>query len=217
MKPNLLRRPVAAEATRARRHVVFRRGVSHPAGPAISPELLQAARRMFLQNGTVEMRSLAREMNVGRATLYRWSGDRENLLSEVLLSLGLANLRYAERDTSTPPGARRVCDVTDLYLKRMRSNAGFEKFLRSEPEAAERVLMDPRGKLYRGWEAVWADFVRRVEEASDWRAPLATAKLSRIMMRVSNAFMLAGLHMRGKPDTETPGMVLRLVLGVALD
>jgi AcrR family transcriptional regulator len=162
------------------------------------------------------MRQLARELNVGRATLYRWAGDRENLLSDVLLSVGLANLRRAELDIRTPPGPQRVCDVTDLYLKRMRSNVSFEKFLRSEPDVAERVLMDPQGKLYRGWQAVWAEFVRRMEAASRWKAPLDAVELSRIMMRVSNAFMLAGLHVRGRPDTETPGMVLRLVLGLEL-
>jgi len=208
---------VAWTAKRAAKSEFPRFGKLHSASRPISEELLRASRRMFLRDGTLEMRSLARELGVGRATLYRWARDRENLLSEVLLSLGLANLEYAERDTKTPAGPRRVCDVTDLYLRRMRSNASFEKFIRLEREVAERVLMNPRGKLYRGWEAVWADFVRRVEESSGWKAPLAAPALSRIMMRVSNAFMLAGLHLHGRPDTETPTMVLRLVLGIATD
>jgi hypothetical protein len=55
-----------------------------------------------------------------------------------------------------------------------------------------------------------------MEAASRWKAPIDAVELSRIMMRVSNAFMLAGLHVRGRPDTETPGMVLRLVLGLEL-
>jgi AcrR family transcriptional regulator len=205
----------AAKRVAAAESDVPRLGRSHSASKPISAELLRASRRMFLRDGTLEMRSLARELNVGRATLYRWARDRENLLSEVLLSLGLANLKYAERDVNTPAGPRRVCDVTDLYLKRMRSNPSLEKFLRLERDVAERVMMNPRGKLYRGWESVWADFVRRVEQSSDWKAPLAAPALSRIMMRVSNAFMLAGLHLRGRPDTDTPSMVLRLILGIA--
>jgi AcrR family transcriptional regulator len=207
----------ASSAKRAAKSEFPRFGKLGSASKPISEELLRASRRMFLRDGTLEMRALARELKVGRATLYRWARDRENLLSEVLLSLGLANLKYAERDTNTQAGPRRVCDVTDLYLRRMRSNASFEKFVRLERDVAERVMMNPRGKLYRGWEAVWADFVRRVEESSGWKAPLAAPTLSRIMMRVSNAFMLAGLHMRGRPDTETPIMVLRLVLGIAHD
>jgi len=191
------------------------RGAGSAKEPA-SKEWLKVARRAFLRDGTLEMRSLARELKIGRATLYRWAGDRENLLSEVLLSLGLANLRHAELDTSTPPGPRRICDVTDLYLKRMRSNANFQKFLRSEAEVAERVMLDSQGKLYRGWQVVWADFVRRVEESSGWNAPVSAATLSRIMMRVSTAFMLSGLHVHDRPDTKTTAMVLHLILGTEL-
>jgi AcrR family transcriptional regulator len=189
-------------------------------GSAIEPlsaELLRVARRAFLRDGTLEMRSLARELKIGRATLYRWARDRENLLSEVLLSIGLANLRHAELDTGTPSGPRRICDVTDLYLKRMRANANFQKFLRSEPEVAERVMLDSRGKLYRGWQLVWADFVRRVEKSSRWTAPVPAATLARIMMRVSTAFMLSGLHVHDRPDTNTTSSVLRLILGIGIE
>ena len=70
--------------------------------PKVVPEeVVRAARKMFLATGSVEMRALARQIGVGRATLYRWNGSREEVLSEVLLSLGLANLERAEADVAT--------------------------------------------------------------------------------------------------------------------
>ena len=160
------------------------------------------------------MRALAKELGIGRATLYRKVSDRESLLGDVFLALGLASFRHAQDDVKTAPGPARVCDVTDLNLKRIRSNKSFEKFLREEPEVAARVLLDARGKVFRGWLVAWADFVRRVERDSAWKAPLGPDGLSRVMMRVSNAFIFGDVYAHDKPDTTTPGMVLRLMLRV---
>jgi AcrR family transcriptional regulator len=176
--------------------------------------VLATARAMFLREGRLDMRALAKDLGIGRATLYRKVSDREDLLGDVFLSLGLANFRHAQADTKTPPGPERICDVTDLNLERIRSNKSFERFLREEPEVAARVLLDARGKVYLGWLVAWADFVRRVEQASGWKAPLGPDALSQVMMRVSNAFIFADVYAHDKPDTTTPGTVLRLMLGV---
>jgi len=45
------------------------------------------ARRTFLDGDRVDMQALARTLNVDRATLYRWVGSREQLLTEILWSL----------------------------------------------------------------------------------------------------------------------------------
>jgi hypothetical protein len=40
--------------------------------PRLSPDdVLRAARRRFMASGTLEMRALARDLGIGRATLYR--------------------------------------------------------------------------------------------------------------------------------------------------
>ena len=56
-------------------------------GRAARPTALDAfrlARRAFLDGRRVDMGVLARELDVNRATLYRWVGTREHLLVEVL-------------------------------------------------------------------------------------------------------------------------------------
>src|SRR5262245_25508423 len=50
-------------------------------------DVLHAARRRFLRGERVDMNDLAREVGIGRATLYRWVGSRDQLLGEVLWSL----------------------------------------------------------------------------------------------------------------------------------
>jgi len=183
--------------------------------PKIVPaEVMRAAKRMFLASGSLEMRALARQLGVGRATLYRWNGGREELLSEVLLSLDLANLARAEADVTTEPGPRRFCDVHDLHLRRVSGNVSLRNFVRAEPETALRVLLDANGRVHIGVTRALADFIRRQEAASGWSAPLGPDGLAAVVSRLSEAFIYGDLIARAFPDAATPDAVLRMMLGV---
>src|SRR5690349_14386301 len=81
--------------------------------------VLSAARRVFLATGGLEMRALARELGIGRATLYRWRGGREALLGEVIATLGVANLHRVEREVALPPGPERICEIHAEHLRRV--------------------------------------------------------------------------------------------------
>ena len=183
--------------------------------PRLSPEqVLHAARRVFLATGTIEMRSLARELGIGRATLYRWRGGREALLSEVILSLGVANLRRAEADTDAPAGAERLCAVHDLHLRRISDSQAMRTFIRNEPDVASRVLLDGAGPVHVGVTKALEELIRRQEDESRWRAPLDPAALARAVSRLSEAFLYSDLIAHDRPDVATADFVLRMMLGV---
>lgn len=179
--------------------------------------VLRTAQRVFLATGSLEMRALARELGIGRATLYRWNRSRDELLSDVLLSLAQANLRRVERDVDTPPGALRICHVHDLHIRRISGNPSFRAFLRSEPDVASRLLLDVNGKVHRGVTNALADFLRRQEELSAWRAPIGVETFARVVSRMTETYIYADLIARGEPETETPDLVLRLMLGLPVE
>src|SRR5215471_2598920 len=168
--------------------------------------VLRTAVRVFMSTGSLEMRALARELGIGRATLYRWSRSREELLSDVLLALALANLRRVERDVETPPGALRVCHVHDLHIRRISGNASFRALIRCEPDVASRLLPDAHGRVHRGVTTALANFLRRQEAESDWRAPLGVDAFARVVSRMTETFLYADLIARGEPEVDTPDM-----------
>src|SRR4051794_41265359 len=55
------------------------------------------ARRKFLAAERLDMSGLADELGVNRVTLYRWVGSREQLLVEVIWSLGSRTLENVNR------------------------------------------------------------------------------------------------------------------------
>jgi AcrR family transcriptional regulator len=68
-------------------------------------DAFRLARRSFLAGDRVDMQALARALNVDRATLYRWVGSREQLLSEILWSLidpTIEKLRKAHCQPAAP-------------------------------------------------------------------------------------------------------------------
>src|ERR1700758_2573296 len=71
----------------------------------------RAARRMFLRGQRLDMRSLAAELSISRATPYRWGGHRERLLSDVRWSLSHELFEQAKADHRRKRGAQRVLAV----------------------------------------------------------------------------------------------------------
>lgn len=185
--------------------------------PRLPPEhVLRVARRVFMESGTLEMQSLARVLGIGRATLYRWRGDREAVLSEVIVSLGVANLLRCEAETTLPAGPERFCTVHDLHLRRISDSEAMRAFIRAEPEVASRVLLDGQGAVHVGVTRALADLIRRQEQESRWRAPMGADGLAAAVSRLSEAFLYSDLIAHDKPDVKTPDLVLRMMLGVPL-
>src|ERR1700756_2927787 len=74
------------------------------------PDALDAfpiARRWFTSGRRIEMRELAAELGVNRATLFRWVGSRDDLLAEILWSLAEPTLTIAV-DRAPGSGRQRI-------------------------------------------------------------------------------------------------------------
>jgi AcrR family transcriptional regulator len=122
---------------------------------------LRFARLQFERGDRIDMRTLAAALGVGRTTLYRWVGDREQLI-EALLA-GLTDELWAEIETE-----RRGSGI-DAALRTigrfMTVTAGFEplrEFARREPTLALRILVSPHSAVQ---DRVRAGVLRALERS----------------------------------------------------
>lgn len=81
--------------------------VVHRATPA---EAFARAREIFRAGQRLDMVSLAADLGVGRATLYRWTGDRERLLADV--AFAEADLLFGYLERHTPGRASSVSNAS---------------------------------------------------------------------------------------------------------
>src|SRR5918999_3721043 len=68
---------MAAQPATARRH-------GRPAA-ATREQVVEAALYRYLRGRRVDIRAIARELGLGRATIHRWFGTREALIGEVIV------------------------------------------------------------------------------------------------------------------------------------
>src|SRR3954454_20742282 len=81
------------------------------------------ARRKFLAAERIDMSALADELGVNRVTLYRWVGSREQLLVEVVWSLGARTLEKVDRGVRAT-GSERVVRIVTRFLDAVIQNTG---------------------------------------------------------------------------------------------
>src|SRR5664279_5733095 len=77
-------------------------------------DAFRLARRKFLAAERVDMSALADELGVNRATLYRWVGTLDQLLVEIIWSLGERTLENID-DVGTT-GAERIVQIITRFL-----------------------------------------------------------------------------------------------------
>ncbi|WFR65883.1 QsdR family transcriptional regulator [Curtobacterium flaccumfaciens] len=97
------------------------------------------ARRTFIAGSRIDMGALAASLGIDRTSLFRWVGNRDRLLSEVLWSLAVPTLDAAAA-AAAPSGAARIVDVLDRFTADLIEAPYFRAFLTREPARALRLL-----------------------------------------------------------------------------
>src|SRR3954468_6399534 len=100
-------------------------------------DAFRLARRKFLAAERIDMSALAGGLGGTRGTLYRGVASREQLLVEVIWSLGSRTLEKADKRVRTT-GSERVVRVVTRFLDDVISNAGMRRWLAGEGGAGRR-------------------------------------------------------------------------------
>lgn len=106
------------------------------------------ARAFFVRGLRVDMQTLAEKLGVGRTTLYRWVGDRERLLGDVLGELTAETWLSVEAETKGA-GLDRVIGVLRSFMVATSTFGPLRTFCRGEPQLALRILLAPDGAVPR--------------------------------------------------------------------
>lgn len=170
------------------------------------------AREQFIAGYRIDMGGLAGALGVDRTSLFRWVGNRDALLSEVLWSLAMPTLVQADRATAERTGADRVAELLAHFVADLNRAPYFREFLRREPARALRLLTTKESEIQRRYVATTEWLVRA--ELGD--APLAGAidvhNLAYLLVRVSESFTYADLIAGDEPSAARARAAFRLLL-----
>jgi len=180
-------------------------------------DAFRQARRTFLAGDRVDMQALARTLNVDRATLYRWVGSREQLLSEILWSLidpTIEKLRKAhcQPGQSAVPGQSAASAVITGTVRAVIANRGMQRFLDREGDLALRLLTTKASDFEARLVAVITDLVREETSAGRLTAAVPLDDLPYVLVRIMESYIYLGLITGEHPDPDRAARVINALL-----
>jgi len=123
-------------------------------------DAISLARTRFLEGQRIEMGSLAAELGIGRTTLYRWVGERDDLIEEVLA--GLVDEWFEVVDErARGAGRSRVLDLFRKFLDLASESSPLRDLAEREPALTMRILLDRQGQVALRSKELLADVTAR--------------------------------------------------------
>jgi AcrR family transcriptional regulator len=102
--------------------------------------ILQAARQRYRCGQRIELTQLAAEQGIGRATAYRWFGDNDRLLAEILAERIRENFAVLLRENAGKVGRDKVLSVVEGFLRYAARSERLESLLRSDQRRILKIL-----------------------------------------------------------------------------
>src|SRR5215218_4570945 len=100
--------------------------------PAASREdVLSAAMHRYLRGRRVDVQAIAAELGLGRTTIYRWFGTREELIGDVLVRVTEPLLEEA-RAGARGRGAAKILDTFDRFNRSLVEAPALRRFVERE-------------------------------------------------------------------------------------
>lgn len=159
------------------------------------------------------MSALAVELGVGRATLYRWAGNREDLLGEVLAWATEQTFRAAVRDVGRQAtGAARVLAVFEAMMRRVVTAEPLKALTQREPRLFVRLATSP-GPVENVTAALVRELIEEEAGAGRIRPPLPVPVLAQALVRIADGPLYAHLLGGGEPRIDEALAVAAVLLG----
>ncbi|MEX2194268.1 MAG: QsdR family transcriptional regulator [Thermoleophilaceae bacterium] len=174
-------------------------GGTRPPGD-VPDEIFGAALAIFLSPRRLDMRALALELGIGRATLYRRAGNRDNLLGAVVWYLTRRALAPAIDAAAGLEGRERVVAIVDRFMRFVHVQPALHRFLDEEPEAALRILTSKNGPVEGGIVEALERLLADEEARGALRLTIDRSTLAYVIVRIGESFLYADVIADNEPD-----------------
>ena len=157
--------------------------------PAASREdVLGAATHRYLRGERVDVQSIAAELGVGRTTIYRWFGTREELIGELLPLVTQPLLDQARAD-ARGQGAAKLVDTFDRFNRSLVAAPALRQFVERERDAAVRIITSGAGNVQRRNVEMITEVIEAEVRAGTYEPPVEPATLGYAVVRLAEAFI----------------------------
>ena len=180
---------------------------SRARGPA---DAIVAATETYLRGEQLDMSALAAELGIGRATLYRWVGNREDLLAAVMAD-GTERAYRAAIKGAQGQGVALVVDCMRRFMSSVLVTPAIKALTQREPLLFIRLATMP-GALEGRPNRLISDVLEREALNGRVRLALPAPVLAQAIIRVCDAHLYAHLLGRNNPEIESALQLVAMLL-----
>jgi AcrR family transcriptional regulator len=203
-------RPTTPEPTPALREALAE---ERPAPRPTPGAAFDRARAWVRAGRRLDMAALAAELGVSRNTLYRWTGDRDRLLADVVWADLDALLTHSLAEAAgAPTGEARLRAAGASFLDLIVERSALRALLANEGESGLRLLTAARGPVRPRLLARLTAAIEAEVDAGAYRTPAPPAVLADGLLSLGERF----LHHGGDPDLNPDPASAALIVGLLL-
>ena len=184
--------------------------------PRVTPlDVFERARSLWLQGERLNLGSLAETLGVSRATLFRWVGNKELLMGEILWSTykPLVDRALAQ---ATGKGVDFMVDVFRRVNLDIMQSESLRQFMSQDPAYALQVLTSKDSTIHARAVALNTELLQQEVTARRIKPPLSVESLSYFMVRLGESCIYSEMISGIKPDArqlEEACIAIRILLG----
>jgi AcrR family transcriptional regulator len=169
---------------------------------AVSPAAVTAlALHRYLRGRRIDVRAIAAELGVGRTTIYRWFGTREELVGTIV-ARAAEDVLAAIDATTKGRGAERLLEVFDRFNRALADAPALRSFLEQERDTALRIITSSEGTVTPRMVDRIGEIIAREVDAGAYEPPVEIETLALAMVRLAEAFIFNDVRagIRGEVD-----------------
>jgi AcrR family transcriptional regulator len=173
---------------------------------------IDAATRQYLAGQSLDMSALAAELGIGRSTLYRIVGNREDLLGTLLSQATERTFRGATARTTAEGGLAYVVEVLDRFMHAVVAARPLQILSEREPLLFMRLVLLP-GQVEQTAGRLVGDLLATEVAAGRLELPLPAALCGDALVRMCDPHLYAHVLGRGEPEIDAAMDLIAALLG----
>jgi AcrR family transcriptional regulator len=182
--------------------------------PALRPtpaDAFAAARDQLRRGERLDMVALAAKLGVARGTLYRWAGDRDRLLADVI-SAELGDLIMAAIARAPGTGVSRLEHAIGWFLEIVAGAPALRALLANEGGSGLRMITSPAGRVRPRLVATVAKLIEQEVAEGRYRPPAQPELLADGIIALAERYLHNGGDPTLNPDPRTATAIVSLLL-----
>jgi AcrR family transcriptional regulator len=172
---------------------------------------IDAAASVYLAGEKLDMSWLADDLGASRATLYRWVGNRDDLLAVVLSEATERTYRQAI-EQAQGRGTAYLLDFFNKVMCSIVASAPLRALTTREPMVFIRLAFLP-GAIESAAARITAEVLARESDSGALKLTLAPEVLAKALVRICEVHLYAPLLGGDEPEIDTALDLVSLLLG----